>query len=313
MIHRRELLAGIGAVGTAGLAGCQAAAPSTPTATSDGSPTAWTGAVVEVTDGDTMDVRLPTGDVETVRLLGVDTPETAVGRVTPEEWESIPETVAGRDWLVNRGAVATAFAERRLAGREVYIETDPESDRRGYYGRLLVYVSQSETAETSFNERLLMEGYARYYDSPFSQAAAYQAAESVAQDTNIGVWGYEESAETTGPPSESADGVVVAAIHEDAAGNDNENLGDEFVTLENAGDDAVDLGGWTVADEAAHVYEVPEGFTLAAGSQLRLYTGSGTDSSTELYWGQSRAVWNNGGDTVTLADATGSQVDVYAY
>jgi hypothetical protein len=46
---------------------------------------------------------------------------------------------------------------------------------------------------------------------------------------------------------------------------------------------------------------------------VTLYTGSGTDSDIELYWGQGRAVWNNGGDTVTLTDDNGEEVDVYQY
>ncbi|RLM59915.1 thermonuclease family protein, partial [Halorubrum sp. Atlit-26R] len=41
--------------------------------------TAWTGTVVRVVDGDTREVEFPNGEVDTVRLLGVDTPETSVG------------------------------------------------------------------------------------------------------------------------------------------------------------------------------------------------------------------------------------------
>jgi micrococcal nuclease len=42
---------------------------------------------------------------------------------------------------------------------------DPDSDRRGYFGRLLVYLY---TDDEKFNERLLAEGYARMSDSQFS-------------------------------------------------------------------------------------------------------------------------------------------------
>lgn len=290
----------------------------TPTSTpaSDGPPTAWTGTIVDVTDGDTMDVRLPNGSIETVRLLGVDTPETSVGRVSPDEWEDIPDTTDGRDWLVNHGDDATSYAEERLEGQEVYIETDPEADRRGYYGRLLVYISQSETAETSFNGLLLQNGYARYYDSEFSEQAVYQDAESTAQQDDIGVWGYSVPETATDAPaggSGSGSGVVVASIHEDADGNDNENLNDEYVTFENTGDEAVDLSGWTVSDEADHVYTFPNGFTLEAGAKVTLYTGSGTDTDTELYWGEDNAVWNNGGDTVIVEDDSDNVVDTYEY
>jgi micrococcal nuclease len=263
-----------------------------------------------------MDIRYPNGTVETIRLLGVDTPETSVGEVSPDEWTGIPDTTDGRDWLVNWGGEATSYAEDRLAGEEIYIETDPDSDRRGYYGRLLVYVYQSESAETSFNERLLRNGYARYYDSQFSRSESYDSYESTAQSDNVGVWNYEEPSTPTPEPSgsESDSGnVEVASIHEDADGNDNENLNDEYVTFENTGSSDVDMSGWTVSDEADHVYTFPSGFTLGAGESVTLYTGSGTDTDSELYWGENGAVWNNGGDTVFVKNSDGDTVEEYSY
>jgi micrococcal nuclease len=284
--------------------------------TESGSQTAWTVTVVDVVDGDTMDVRLPNGSVETVRLLGVDTPETSVTQVSPDEWEGVPDTTDGRDWLANWGDDASQYAEDRLAGKEVYIEVDSEADRRGYYGRLLVYVYQSESSEISFNERLLTNGYARYYDSTFSEQDAYQDAEDTARDQNVGVWDYTapETTPTDAGGSGSGSGsVIVADIHEDAEGNDNENLNDEYVIFENTGDEAVEMTGWTVSDEADHVYSFPSGFTLEPGDSVTLYTGSGTDTDDELYWGENGAVWNNGGDTVTLKDENGDTVDTYTY
>jgi micrococcal nuclease len=284
----------------------------TPRSTDSGSQTVKTARVIDVIDGDTMDVRLSDGTVETVRLLGVDTPETSVTRASPEEWEGVPDTTGGRDWLVSNGNDATQYAKNRLAGQTVSIEFDPESDRRGYYDRLLVYLSQSATSEKSFNKRLLTNGYARYYESTFTQQDVYQSAEMNAREESIGVW--NDTAQTTTPTDKTdADtDVVVADIHEDAEGNDNENLNDEYVTFENTGQEAVELTDWTVSDEATHEYEFPE-FTLEAGASVTLYTGDGADTDSELYWGESGAVWNNGGDTVTLKHDSGETVDTYAY
>lgn len=47
--------------------------------------------ITKVTDGDTMNVRFPNGSEETVRLLGVDTPEFYADN-TPSEWETVPDT-----------------------------------------------------------------------------------------------------------------------------------------------------------------------------------------------------------------------------
>jgi len=117
-----------------------------------------------------------------------------------------------------------------------------------------------------------------------------------------------------GADETAADGALdVVDIHPDAEGNDNENLNDEYVVFENAGESALDLSGWEVADEAGATYTVPTGVTLDPGDRITLYTGSGTDSDSELYWGQSRAVWNNGGDTVIVRDDSGTVVIEEAY
>lgn len=263
-----------------------------------------------------MDVRLPDGNVETIRLLGVDTPETSVTQVAPDEWDGIPATTDGRDWLANWGQQASAYAESRLAGQEIYIETDAEADRRGYYGRLLVYAYQSQSAETSFNQRLLEQGYARYYSSEFTKQATYQSAAADARASNTRVWGYTAPTTTTTESSDSdgsASDLVVAAVHADAEGNDHENLNEEYITFRNTGDETLAMGGWTVSDPADHTYTIPSGFSLAPGETVTIYTGSGADSATDLYWGSDAAVWNNGGDTIIVTTDSGQTVLEYEY
>lgn len=120
-----------------------------------------------------------------------------------------------------------------------------------------------------------------------------------------------ESATTqTATPVETTESTAlsVAEIHADAEGDDNENLNDEFAVFENTGDDPLEMGGWTVSDAAGHSYPFPSGFSLDPGAQVTLYTGSGSDTSTELYWGANRAVWNNGGDVITVRTEGGTIV-----
>ena len=53
-------------------------------ASSERGPTAgteWTVTVTRVIDGDTIEARFPNGEVDTIRLLGVDTPETGYNSV----------------------------------------------------------------------------------------------------------------------------------------------------------------------------------------------------------------------------------------
>ena len=257
--------------------------------------------VVEVVDGDTMDVRSPDGSTERVRLLGVDTPEVS-GRAEPAEFEGVPDTDAGRAWLGEKGRRASAFARGELAGETVRIATDPAADVRGDYGRLLVYVYHDGK---NFNRRLLETGRARLYDTRFSRRSAFEAAEAEARTEDIGVWGYGGGQSGA---AEADAALVVAEIHADATGNDHENLDDEYIIFENAGDEPLDLSGWRVRDEAGHTYVVPKGFTLAAGGRVRLHTGDGTDTDAELYWRRNGAVWNNAGDAVTVETADGRTI-----
>ena len=78
--------------------------------------------VSHVVDGDTIDVRMPAGDEETVRYIGIDTPET-VKPDTPVQCG---------------GPKAHAVNEHLVGDRTVTLRFDTE--RRDVYGRLLAYV-----------------------------------------------------------------------------------------------------------------------------------------------------------------------------
>jgi len=93
------------------------------------------------------------------------------------------------------------------------------------------------------------------------------------------------------------------------------NLNEEYVCFQHVGGAPVDMTGWHVKDVQNHKYTFPS-FTLALGAQVRLHTGSGTDTSTDLYWGLGKGVWNNlwhGGDTVFLYDDAWVPKDQYTY
>ena len=102
--------------------------------------------------------------------------------------------------------------------------------------------------------------------------------------------------------------LAVTEINADADGRDGDNLNDEYVVFENTGSETLDLSGWTVADEADHTYTIPDGFTLEPGETVTLYTGSGTATDTELYWGSGSPIWNNNGDTVLVTTSEGDRV-----
>ena len=78
--------------------------------------------VTHVVDGDTIDVRLSDGSEETVRYIGIDTPET-VKPGTPVQCG---------------GPRAHEVNDRLVYGKTVTLRFDAE--RRDVYGRLLAYV-----------------------------------------------------------------------------------------------------------------------------------------------------------------------------
>jgi hypothetical protein len=111
-----------------------------------------------------------------------------------------------------------------------------------------------------------------------------------------------------GEGGESGEGELSIAGLRAVAGPMN-NPDDEYVEYVNSGDGTLDLTGWSVSNTEGTTYEFPDGFTLAPGETVKLYTGRGTDSSTALYWGKPQEVWNdqvgtmivrNGSDEVVL-------------
>lgn len=299
-------------------------APSTTTAPPRTTPTAtpgqrtYTVTVTRVVDGDTLEIEYQNGTADTVRLLGVDTPEVH-SDVSPSEWEGVPDTEPARECLRRHGEEASEYAKARLAGETVTLELDDESDRRGYYDRLLAYVVHS--GET-FNERLLQRGLARYYESTFSNARTYQTMESDARAAEHGAWSCQSAGTATPSPTPTATSAsggggggsaTIATIQADAPGDEYDNLNGEYIEIENPGSQPLDLSGWTVTEGDGVTYAFPDGFTLDPGASVQIHTGSGSDSSSDLYWGQERPVWNNNGDTGRLWNAAGEQVDVYTY
>jgi endonuclease YncB( thermonuclease family) len=162
-----------------------AAATETPTPTSTLSPTPTATPtpdprflVTRAIDGDTLE--LATG--ETVRLIGVNTPET----VAPGQ----PVECYGHE--------ASAFTKARAEGQLVTLEKDvSETDR---FGRLLRYVWLPDG--TMLNEVLVAEGYAQV--STFPPDVTYQerflAAQQQAAAAGAGLWSGCAGPTPTEPP-----------------------------------------------------------------------------------------------------------------
>ena len=192
----RRIQAGVALALLVVVAGCGGVPPVTGDATggvtpvtsdaASAGPPAETTAVTDtaVVDGDTVRIEYGDGTQDTVRLIGVDTPEVNAEN-DPAEFEGVPDTEAGADCLREAGMNATNIAKTALLGETVGIATDPNLDRRGYYDRLLAYVVVDGRL---FNYRLVADGHARVYDSDFTRHGNFTDAETAAREQRRGLW-----------------------------------------------------------------------------------------------------------------------------
>lgn len=125
--------------------------------------------VLRAVDGDTIAVRFR-GRTVTVRLIGVDTPES-VAPGQPVECYAL---------------AASRYTARRLEGERVRLELDVERIDR--YGRMLAYVWLGDEL---FNETLVREGYAvvATYPPNVRYVERFTAAQREARAHERGLWG----------------------------------------------------------------------------------------------------------------------------
>ena len=125
--------------------------------------------VERVFDGDTIRARFE-GNSYTVRLMGVDTPETKHPTKAVQFF----------------GREASAFTKAALEGKTVLLAKDRTGDTVDRYGRWLRYVLLDGD---NFNARLIREGYAHAYRRfPFSKRAEFIQLEEQARRRGIGLW-----------------------------------------------------------------------------------------------------------------------------
>lgn len=128
--------------------------------------------VVRVVDGDTVEV-LKSGKQTTVRMIGIDTPET----VRP----GVPVECGGPE--------ASAWSKKMIAeGQKVRMVSDPTQDKVDKYGRSLAYLYPMRSP-ISFGEKLLAAGWAEeLWYTRGQETSRYNEAAAQAKKKNLGVW-----------------------------------------------------------------------------------------------------------------------------
>jgi micrococcal nuclease len=211
-----------------------------------------------------------------VRYIGINTPE--------RDQPYYPE--------------ATALNRQLVEGKNVQMEFDLETFDQ--YGRSLAYIWSEGVL---VNLEIVRLGYANAYTVPpnVRYQEEFRQAEREAREAGRGLWAGSDIP------------VKIIQINADAPGNDSQNPNGEWIELANQGNTPVSMQGFTLKDEANHIYTFGN-FTVAAGAAFRLYSGQGQDSANALYWGlANESVWNNNGDAAFLRDNQGALVDSFAY
>ncbi|MDR2864049.1 MAG: thermonuclease family protein [Spirochaetaceae bacterium] len=130
--------------------------------------------VIRHVDGDTVRLEFenpipPIKQIETIRMIGVDTPETVHPKKNVEYF----------------GKESSDFTKKALLDHKVYVALD--WDTRDKYGRLLVYI-YTDSGECH-NARLIAEGFGHAYTRfPFQFLDEFRALEKKARTEKQGLW-----------------------------------------------------------------------------------------------------------------------------
>jgi len=127
--------------------------------------------VTKIVDGDTIKVEI-NNQIETVRLIGIDTPETKDPRKTVQCF----------------GKEASEKTKELLENKMVRLEADSTQTDRDKYSRLLRYIYLTDG--TFINKKLIEEGFAfEYtYQIPYLYQEEFKAAQKLAETNNLGLW-----------------------------------------------------------------------------------------------------------------------------
>ncbi len=140
--------------------------------------------VVSVTDGDTFKCELSGGKEESIRLIGIDTPESRRNSKAKRDSE---ETGQDLDTIVTLGKKSAQFTKSQLQpGTQIKLELDVQP--KDQYGRTLAYAYLPDG--TMLNALLVKEGYAivSTYPPNVKYQDLFLKLQTEARENHRGLW-----------------------------------------------------------------------------------------------------------------------------
>ncbi len=127
--------------------------------------------VVSIVDGDTIKVSI-NGKTETIRLIGIDTPETQDPRK--------PVQCYGKE--------ATSRMQHYVQSKSVRLAADSSQGDKDKYNRLLRYIFLEDGQNVGY--QMILDGVAHEYtyNKPYQYQKQFKAAETMAQQNKAGFW-----------------------------------------------------------------------------------------------------------------------------
>jgi hypothetical protein len=96
-------------------------------------------------------------------------------------------------------------------------------------------------------------------------------------------------------------------------GGHNAQVNAEWVVVKNTASKPKNLHGWFIREKRAkRTYTFPR-FTLCGGCSVKIHSGKGTNTGTDLFWGRSNPAWPDDFDHAVLHRASGLVQDKCVY
>ena len=250
----------------------------------------WTGKVMAVADGDTINARIRTSgglSLRTdIRLLGIQAMElTDYSRARGRRGACHAVEAAERLEFLLQG--------RRVKRQKIRIASRKAGSRtQGARGRLRRGVAfRSHGRWQDAGTVLMREGHGLWDPNGKEWAWNKRYAKLAAKAARKGreLW---DPAYCRPGPSQSS--VLELKVKWDAAGQDAKNVNGEWVRIKNLDPvNAVPLAGWWLRDAFLRRYTFPRGAVVPAGGAIRLRMGRGRSGGDTYHWGQRDPVFEN--------------------
>ncbi len=243
--------------------------------------------VSKINDGDTFEIDWDQGDsgpsglLDQIRLVGVDTNEVSTSQCFADAAES--------------------FVEARIPiGTVVRLEAqDPRSAAGNRPLRHVLF-------GPGYSRNLALElveaglGLAASYDVEPHYRDLYMEAGERAYLNKVGMW---NPGACGGNPSNWPEIEVLS--NNDASGIETSNVNGEWIQIRNLGPGTLVMNGWTIRSSGRNngrTLEIPNGTTVAVGAKVRIHMGSGTNTSKNIYIGRTTPFLDNNEEVLYIRD-----------